>query len=502
MQRQSLCLLLALVIAATAGTAQAAPEDGTPATGTSGAFALEMPDDLVVPRPLFDLQEPGDPENGIPFCCDEPKFRIAAAEVLALQVIPWFFNRHVADDETAVVGIESWARNIREGFEWDNNDFKTNMFMHPFHGSVYFNAARSNGYDYWESAAFAWAGSFIWEMFGENNRGAINDWVATSAGGMAIGESFHRTAKSIRDNTSTGLERGGREFAAFLLDPVGSFNRVLRGETSRVGPNDPDHRPAYADTNMRIGTRALSDSQGRSDTPAICTSATERECEGSVKGGFFELDYFYGDPFKEHSEPFSNFELRLQINGNDVQTLGRFQIDGSVWTSSVKSDDKSKQLLSANQLYDYVYNAVFETGGQSLALTYLWERNLSDTWRFRARVQPTVALIWAVQSDIAEEAEGRNYDFGSGGGIRTRLQFRRHDRDIVEIMYLLNWSHTLSGADGSHLVQFVTAQAQFPVWRSLGLGVSWGLGARNSYYRDHPNVKQTDHSTRIFLTLF
>ena len=85
-----------------------------------------------------------------------------------------------------------WGRNLNEGFEWDNNDFKTNMFMHPFHGSVYFNAARSNGYDFWEATAFTWAGSFIWEMFGENNRGAINDWVATSMGGMVLGEAFHR----------------------------------------------------------------------------------------------------------------------------------------------------------------------------------------------------------------------------------------------------------------------------------------------------------------------
>ena len=31
---------------------------------------------------------------------------------------------------------------------------------------------------------------------------------------------------------------------------------------------------------------------------------------------------------------------------------------------------------------------------------------------------------------------------------------------------------------------------------------SWAIGARNSFYRDHPNVKQTDHATKLFLTLF
>jgi hypothetical protein len=60
-----------------------------------------------------------------PFCCDRPKFFVAAAEVLALQVVPWYFNRYVSDDTTAALSPTSWRRHIQRGFEWDNNAFPT-----------------------------------------------------------------------------------------------------------------------------------------------------------------------------------------------------------------------------------------------------------------------------------------------------------------------------------------------------------------------------------------
>ncbi|NKB88846.1 MAG: DUF3943 domain-containing protein [Acidobacteria bacterium] len=452
--------------------------------GTAGRFKLDLPD--YSPPDTNVLQEPGDPANGIPFCCDEPKFLVAAGEVLLLEAIPWFFNRHVADDETAVISLDTWGRNIREGFEWDNNDFKTNMFMHPFHGSVYFNAARSNGYNYWESAAFSWAGSFLWEMFGEANRGAINDWVATSMGGMVIGEAFHRTATSIRDNQDTGLSRGLREFSSFFLDPVGGFNRLVRGEASRVGPNPEGRHPAHAYSAMRFGIRSLND----------------RDNDQSLSGGFFEMDIDYGDPYEENEEPFDSFEMRFSVNGSDTQRLGLLQIDGLLFGNKTTESDSHRNLFTVNQLFDYVNNSLFEVGGQSLAITWHWDRQLSDSWWLRAQAQPTVSPLWAVQSDIAEEAEGRSYDFGAGAGGRARVYVTRDGRDWLEVRYLLNWSHTLSGAAGSHLVQFLSARVQFPVFKRVGLGFDFVYGARDSNYRDHPNVEQNGSQGRVFLTLF
>ena len=63
-------------------------------------------------------------------------------------------------------------------------------------------------------------------------------------------------------------------------------------------------------------------------------------------------------------------------------------------------------------------------------------------------------------------------------------------------------THNLSGASGSHVVQFLSARAQIPVFGRLGLGVDFVYGARDSFYRDYANVQQNGSQGRLFLTLF
>ena len=65
-------------------------------------------------------------------------------------------------------------------FCMDNDQFSTNLFAHPYHGNLYFNAARSNGLTFWESAPYAFAGSLMWEIAAEVEPPAINDLMATT----------------------------------------------------------------------------------------------------------------------------------------------------------------------------------------------------------------------------------------------------------------------------------------------------------------------------------
>ena len=47
----------------------------------------------------------------------------------------------------------SWWANLQSGFNWDDDVFGVNQVAHPYHGSLYFNAARSSGYDFWGSTS-------------------------------------------------------------------------------------------------------------------------------------------------------------------------------------------------------------------------------------------------------------------------------------------------------------------------------------------------------------
>ena len=64
---------------------------------------------------------------------------------------------------TARVTPASWWKNVERGWEWDLDDFMVNQLGHPYQGSNYFNAGRSNGLGFWLSAGVAAVGSGTWE---------------------------------------------------------------------------------------------------------------------------------------------------------------------------------------------------------------------------------------------------------------------------------------------------------------------------------------------------
>jgi hypothetical protein len=83
-------------------------------------------------------------------------------------MVVWGFSRYITQSDFAYIGLHTVKENFKKGFVWDNDQVGTNMFGHPYHGSLYFNAARANGFSFWESGAFGLAGSLMWEMLMEN----------------------------------------------------------------------------------------------------------------------------------------------------------------------------------------------------------------------------------------------------------------------------------------------------------------------------------------------
>ncbi len=99
---------------------------------------------------------------------------------------------------------------------------------------MYFNSARTNGYNFWQSAPWSFVGSLTWELFGEVWAPAPNDLANTTLGGITLGEMLYRVSSLTLKNEATGFERVVREVTAGLLNPVRGFNRVVRGEAWKV----------------------------------------------------------------------------------------------------------------------------------------------------------------------------------------------------------------------------------------------------------------------------
>lgn len=442
---------------------------------------------IAAPSALAGQVAPPDTASSVPaFCCRERHLAPAAAEVFAAQLIPWYFNRYVTVDTTAVLSWRSWRRNLAEGFEWDPNSFITNMFMHPYHGNAYFNIGRTNGYTFYESSALAWAGSMLWEMFGENNRGAINDWVNTSMGGIAIGEALYRSSRALLDNEASGTERTLRELGSFLLNPFGGFNRLVRGEMTRLGPNPADRLPSRLATTLMVGLRSVDD-------------GTEPNSGRDV--AYADMTITYGDHLQDRRAPFDAFTLSLQLNGSGTNTVGRLQVDGTLQSKVLRRTDRTLHVLGVDQHYDYLNNETFEVGGQSFGVTLRSLFQFRSGLELRTLVEPVGAVIWAVNTDYDIQT-GRDYDFGSGAGLRTRADVRRSGIDVLTVRYTSVYSHTLSGAAGNHVVQLIGLTVRAPIVRRTGLAMDYLLFLRDSFYRDFDDVHQRHPQFRVSLALF
>ena len=65
---------------------------------------------------------------------------------------------------------------------------------------MYYGAARSEGYNFYYSTAFTFAGSYEWKIFGENIAPEKNSLIATTLGGEILGEILYRISSNILDD--------------------------------------------------------------------------------------------------------------------------------------------------------------------------------------------------------------------------------------------------------------------------------------------------------------
>ncbi|HEX9705056.1 MAG TPA: DUF3943 domain-containing protein [Gemmatimonadales bacterium] len=407
---------------------------------------------------------------------------LAVGQTLLINV---FVNRFDAwalrEDWAANAGSQSWSRNIRLGWEWDENSFSTNLFAHPYHGGLYFNAGRSNGLDYWESATLALLGSWTWEYFGESNRPSLNDFFMTSIGGIALGEVFHRVGATIRDNGATGRRRTWREIAALPFDPMGGVNRLLRGQWTARGPNPPEHDLGAFLLRVHGGARIVADSI--TDSVATLPVAI--------------VDLRYGDPLRRpYGAPFDVFGARIMVSSaglNALRTAGRL-----FGTDLNRPAARHRHAFAVNQRFDFISNPAHQIGGQSVEAGFysLWQ--LGRGFGVRTQVFGSGILLGAIDAPGAGFGE-RNYDFGPGAGLRLELGLERRGVTFLTVHSQAAYVHAVSGASADHYIGFGGVELTVPIVRRLGLGVHATHFSRASQYSDRPDDARDFPELRLLL---
>jgi hypothetical protein len=432
-------------------------------------------------------------------------FGLAVGEVALVNAIPWFFNEFIRGGNFTQVNPRSWVENISNGFFFDDNQFNTNFFAHPYHGSLYYSAARSNGLSYWQSAPFSLAGSFFWECCGETHPMAWNDWMATGIGGIAIGETLYRVSSTVLDNQATGPGRIGREVGAFFIDPVRGFNRVVSGRAGRVyaNPVDPqDHIPDHLSNYLRAGYRRIESSVNTNDS----------KYEEGYGAPFVEFDMRFGDPFEDsRHKPFDQFQMDLKMNFGDATFIGGFRIVGNLVTKDLSKSEGAHHLFVVTQNFDYNNTNVVEFGGQAFGAGILSKWRLSDSWSLRSDLNLHGYVLNSVNSEYAFSAEVpdrealRKYDMGAGAGTWLNLGVVRNGLEVFGLGYRLAWVHTLNGSnvnggDTNHLVQSAIVRGAVPIVGRWGVGADAMGYLRDSYFEQigFDDVEQKVGVVRVF----
>jgi uncharacterized protein DUF3943 len=424
-----------------------------------------------------------------PDCYPPKRFWAGAGELMAVQLIPWSFSRFAQDQEWARIGFASWGDNLKFPWQWDNNKFNNNQFAHPYHGSLYFNAGRTNGYNFWQSAPWAFAGSLMWELFGEVWAPSPNDLANTTLGGISLGEMLFRFSSLALDNRATGGNRVVREVGAALINPVRGFNRLLRGETGRISETPSDWRPDGIQAAMDVGYRRFSTS-GALD-------------EGRDQA-FVQFTVYYGSQDAVLGAPFSSFQVvgTLASRTENHKALQDLRVRGNLIAKPLGSGSGgSADALAAFMTYEYISNPVVDFGAQGFQGGIVARATRGERLRLYGEVMARFNPIAAVRSDYFVTAEGRDYDYGIGLGGRVAGRAIWTGKGMLSLSGGYIFLPVVSGFSGSHHLWTLSTEGRGYIHGKYGFGIAFNRLWRLSRYTFNPDVDEDYSEGRIFLSL-
>lgn len=440
----------------------------------------------------------------------------AAAQVFGLNMGVWAYDRYIMNEDFAKISYKSIKENFKKGFIWDNDQIGTNMFLHPYHGSLYFNSARSRGFNYWESGAFALAGSSMWELFMESEYPSTNDIIATPLGGMALGEVFYRASDWALDDRTRGSERFKNELIGFIISPARGLTRILNGDAWKVRrTSGRQFGVPQISVETSMGVRVL-------------------ELEGEILdkgiGAAFNLNLEYGDRYAhENAKPFDYFTIRTKLGIQASQPLlARINIVGRLWGAELIDSSHDFLGIGIYQHFDYYDSDTISSVSNQIpykmanpvtaSVGLIHQSKRFSKWDFNSFVHFTGIILGGALSDHYKVSE-RNYNLGSGFGIKAGINISY--RDIFAASWwhdgfrLYTWKGYPQGIDLS-AVDYNTLNAQgdrsnatlntsnvkldLKLRKQLYLTAIGSVYRRSTHYRDYDAVYSITGEGQLMLT--
>lgn len=424
------------------------------------------------------------------------------------------FDAWVLREDFAKISIHSVKNNFKHAFVWDNDNFNTNLFAHPYHGNLYFNSARANGLSYYEAFPCAVAGSLMWEFFGEITPPAINDLIATSVGGTCIGEITFRISDLFYDDREMGFSRFLRELGGAIVSPMKGFKRVLTGEAWKVKSRNylyHDYNKIPISYSISVGNRYLAD---------------DNAFFRGEHNPYLELGMEYGNAYNtDINKPFSYFTSNVTFGFSKNQPLvNRLNLMGRIWGTPISDTDKFESVFGIFQHFNF-YNSEAVKDGTDLIPYRISEAasvgpgiiyrfpQLENRMNLEQRVFLSGILLGGSLSDYLR-IQDRDYNMGSGfsAKVQTRMDIKKLGYMNIEANYfhIFTWKgydrREWIGKKGFDL-DYTNAQGDPGNTRMLAFNANFSLylshhlllDIRGSYFMRHAHYRDfADVSARTF----
>lgn len=137
----------------------------------------------------------------------------------------------------SVPPFKRWWQHVSGGPEWDHDNLIFNYVLHPYAGAAYYMAARSCGFNVYQSFLYSACISTIGWEYGIEAFMEYPSWqdlFITPIVGSVIGECFYKVKRSIVANgyTLAGSKVLGN-IVVFLVDPVNEVIGLFAGNPCR-----------------------------------------------------------------------------------------------------------------------------------------------------------------------------------------------------------------------------------------------------------------------------
>lgn len=461
------------------------------------------------------------PPNDSIYAYSDPKVLMkhpwrAAFETVGLNVGVWAFDRYAMNEDFAKISFKSIGHNIKNGFVWDNDQFSTNLFAHPYHGNLYFNAARSNGLNFWESVPYAFGGSLMWEIAAEVEPPAINDLLATTFGGIALGEMTHRLSSLVLDDSKRGFSRFAREFLGTLVCPVRGLNRMITGDMWKVKHTYykyHDYERLPVNFSIGVGTRYLADNN--------------HLFKGEYNP-YVDFRLQYGDAFNGENTPYDYFTARASVSLSKNQPLiNQINLLGKLWGHSLSTSTGMDIFFGVFQHFNYydseevidgsgrIPYKISETTSFGPGLIYKFPK-MNSMVNFEQRFFLSGILLGGSLTDYYHVID-RNYNMGSGYSVKnnTILDFEKYGLFAlnVSLYQIFSWKGydldklettnplylNAQGDKGNALLAIVNPIIELNLNSKFKVNLEMSYYLRKTHYACHDDIESKTFETRIGL---